>query len=158
MEERLATVQQKMEELTLRFEEEKDRVPREIEERGKELLEMMDSFKSELAQERSDRLSREGRILKQMDDHATYITDAIEKETVLREDTSKELMELITENEQSRAQSEYQLQVRVQKEMEELRDMIEKETRERKEDDDLIHSSLKDYAKQVESSLYFLNT
>ena len=96
--------------------------------------------------------------MKQMDDHAKYITDAIEKETVLREDTSKELMERITENEQSRAQSEYQLQVRVQKEMEELRDMIEKETRERKEDDDLIHSSLKDYAKQVESSLYFLNT
>ncbi|KAL7476433.1 hypothetical protein ACHAW6_002298 [Cyclotella cf. meneghiniana] len=158
MEERLATVQQKMEELTLRFEEEKDRVPREMEKRGEELLEMMESFKLELAQERSDRLSREGRILKQMDDHARYITHAIEKETVLREETSKELMERITENEQSRAQSEYQLQVKVQKEMEELRDMIEKETIERKEDDGHIHSSLMEYAKQVESSLYFLNT
>ncbi|KAL3792879.1 hypothetical protein HJC23_004804 [Cyclotella cryptica] len=158
MEERLATVQQKMEELTLRFEEEKDRVPKEMESRGKELLEMMEEFKSELAQERSDRLSREGRILKQMDDHAKYITEAIEKETILREETSKELMERITENEQSRAQSEYELQARVQKEMEELRDMIEKESMERKGDDDLILASLKDYAKQVENSLYLLNT
>ena len=80
MEERLASVQQKIEELTTRFEEEKDRVPREMEARGKELLDMVETFKSDLAEERSDRLSREGRILKQMDDHASSILTAIENE------------------------------------------------------------------------------
>jgi F0F1-type ATP synthase alpha subunit len=156
MEERLATVQGKMEELTLRFEEEKDRVPREMEARGKELLEMMESFKAELAQERTDRLSREGRILKQMDDHAKYITESIEKESVLRESTSKELMDRISENEKYRAQSEYELQAKVQREMTELREMIEKEKHERAGGDKLLNQMITQYTQQVERTLYSL--
>jgi hypothetical protein len=156
MEERLATVQGKMEELTLRFEEEKDRVPKEMEARGKELVEMMESFKAELAQERTDRLSREGRILKQMDDHAKYITGAIEAESVLREDVSKELMERIAENEKYRARSEHELQMRVQSEMAELREMIEKEKQERAASDRQLTQRVDHFTQDVERSLYLL--
>lgn len=156
MEERLATVQEKMEELTIRFEEEKDRVPAEMEARGKELLEMMEGFKSELAQERSDRLSREGRILKQMDDHAGYITQAIEKESMLREETSKDLMERITDNEAHRAQTEYELQRKVQNEMAELRSMIENEANERKGEDEMIRGHMQNFIVQLEESLTYL--
>ena len=156
MEERLATVQGKMEELTLKFEEEKDRVPKEMEDRGKELVEMMESFKSELAQERTDRLSREGRILKQMDDHAQYITEAIEQESVLREDVSKELMERISENEKYRAQSEHELQMKVQREMSELRDMIEKEKRERAGVDKALSDRVNQFTTSFERTLLSL--
>merc|ERR1712127_486979 len=79
MEERLVSVQQKVEELTTRFEEEKEAVPKDMESRGKELKEILDSFQKELSEERSDRLNREGRILKQMDDHSSAIFGAIEE-------------------------------------------------------------------------------
>ena len=156
MEERLATVQGKMEELTLRFEEEKDRVPKEMESRGRELLDMMEGLKAELAQERTDRLSREGRILKQMDDHAKHITEAIENESILREDTSKQLMERISENEKYRAQSEYDLQAKVQKEMAELREMIERETSLRAQGDGALSARVDQYQEEVKRSLYAL--
>ena len=156
MEERLATVQGKMEELTLRFEEEKDRVPKEMESRGRELLDMMEGLKAELAQERTDRLSREGRILKQMDDHAKHITEAIENESILREDTSKQLMERISENEKYRAQSEYDLQAKVQKEMAELREMIEREKSLRAQGDGALSARVDQYQEEVKRSLYAL--
>ena len=71
MEERLASVQQKVEELAARFEEERDAVPKDMELMGKQLREMLDTFQKELVEERADRLKREGRILKQMDDHSS---------------------------------------------------------------------------------------
>jgi len=153
MEERLATVQGKMEELTLRFEEEKDRVPKEMEARGTELLEMMEGFQAELAQERTDRLGREGKILKQMDDHAKCITEAIEKESKLRENTSNELMDRISENERHRAQSEHDLQAKVQSEIDELKDMIERETQERTDRDKDLTARISQYTKEVERAL-----
>lgn len=157
MEDRLATVQGKMEELTLRFEEEAERVPKEMESRGKELLEMMEGFKAELAQERTDRLSREGRILKQMDDHAEYIMEAIEKESILREDTSKELMVRISENEKYRAQSENELQTKIQKEIAELRHMIEKEKNERSRGDGFLSETMNRYQREFERTLYSIS-
>mmetsp|Transcript_19503 Transcript_19503/g.31595 ORF Transcript_19503/g.31595 Transcript_19503/m.31595 type:complete len:136 (-) Transcript_19503:462-869(-) len=44
MEERLVSMQQKVEELTMRFEEEKEAAPQDMESRGKELKEMLNSF------------------------------------------------------------------------------------------------------------------
>ena len=91
MEDILTSVQQKIEELTDKFEEEKDRIPKEMERRGAELMEMVNKFQKELSEERNDRLSREGRILKQMDDHSTEILFAIEKESHERETIANEL-------------------------------------------------------------------
>lgn len=158
MEERLASVQQKMEELTTRFEEEKDRVPREMEARGKELLDMVETFKSDLAEERSDRLSREGRILKQMDDHASSILTAIENESTQREQISQELQSRIQENENHRAQSEYELQSKVQNELSELRRLINVEKQERKGEDDAIVMALNRYTQQLQSSLAVISS
>merc|ERR1712194_442682 len=119
--------QQKVEELTERFEEEKEAVPKDMEAKGKELKVILDSFQKELAEERSDRLNREGRILKQMDDLSSTIFKATEEETTTRDDISQRLQMRIEENERLRSQSEYELQFKIQNEMSELKGMIEKE-------------------------------
>ena len=53
MEERLALVQQKVEELVVQFDEEKDTVPKDMEKRGNELKDMLLTFQKELAEERT---------------------------------------------------------------------------------------------------------
>ncbi|KAL7532113.1 hypothetical protein ACHAXR_004442 [Thalassiosira sp. AJA248-18] len=158
MEERLVSVQQKVEELSIRFEEEKDAVPRDMEARGKELKEMMNTFQKELAEERSDRLNREGRILKQMDDHSSAIFGAIEKETSEREQISQGLETRIEENERLRSQSEYELQSKIQNEMSELKSMIDTEKLERQSGDDEIIMALNKYTQQLQTSLSVISS
>lgn len=158
MEERLVSVQQKVEELTSRFDEEKEAVPKDMEARGKELKEILDTFQKELAEERSDRLNREGRILKQMDDHSSAIFGAIEQETNEREQISFELQTRIEENERLRSQSEYDLQSNIQNEMSELKGMIDREKLERKMGDEEIISALNTYTQQLQTSLSVISS
>lgn len=158
MEERLVNVQQKLEELTNRFEEEKESVPKDMECRGKELKEMLDTIQNELSEERSDRLKREGRILKQMDDHSSAIYGAIEKETTEREKIAYDLQTRIDDNERLRNQSEMDLQAKIQNEIEELKGMLDREEQERKLGDDEIVVALDRYTKQLQSSLSVISS
>ena len=158
MEERLVNVQQKVEELTIRFEEEKDAVPKDMEERGKELKDILNNLQKELSEERADRLNREGRILKQMDDHSSAILGAIQKETREREEISIGLQERIENNERLRSQSEQDLQSRIQQEMMELKGMIERERQERIMGDDEIITGLNGYVESMQSSLSVISS
>lgn len=158
MEERLISVHQKVDELSKRFEDEKERVPKDMEARGQELLDMVSKFQKELSEERSDRLSREGRILKQMGDHSASITSLIERESQERERQAEELQCQITQNEVERSAKEEGLRNRIQGELSGLRDMIEREGRERKVEDDEIVRALNRYTQQLQSSLSVISS
>ena len=158
MEERLASVQQKVEELVVRFDEERDTVPKDMEKRGNELKDMLLTFQKELAEERTDRLNREGRILKQMDDHTSTIFDAIHKETSEREQISQGLQKRIEDNECQRSKSEQDLQLTLQNEMSDLKEMIERERQERQLGDDEIIMALNRYTQQLQSSLSVISS
>ena len=155
MEERLVNVQQKLEELTNRFEEEKASVPQDMNARGKELKEMLDSFQKELSEERLDRLKREGRILKQMDDNSSAIYSAIEKETAEREQVSYDLLSRIEYNERSQKQ---EMESKITTELHELRGMIDREQQERELGDDEIVQALDRYTQQLQSSLSVISS
>jgi len=158
MEERLVSVQEKVEELAVKFEEERETVPAAMERTGQELLDMVSIFQQELADERNDRLNREGRILAQMDTHATEIISSIEDETNQREQIANNLQERIATNEHLRAQNERDIQDRIQNELSELRGMIDKEKQERKMEDDDIVIALNEYTKQLQSSLSVISS
>ena len=158
MEERLVSVQQKVEELTNRFDVEKESVPKDIDERGKELKEMLNTFQRELSEERTDRLNREGRILKQMEDNSSTIFGAIENETNKREEIVYGLQSRIEENERQRTQNEQELQSKLQSEMDELKGMIDREEKERQLGDEEIVNALERYTQQLQSSLSVISS
>jgi len=158
MEERLVSVQQKVEELTNRFEVEKESVPKDMDERGKELKDMLNTFQRELSEERSDRLNREGRILKQMEDNSSTIFGAIENETNQREEIVYGLQSRIEENERQRTQNEQELQSKLQTEMDELKGMIDREEKERQLGDEEIVNALERYTQQLQSSLSVISS
>ena len=158
MEERLVSVQQKVEELTNRFEVEKESVPKDMNERGNELKEMLNTFQRELSEERTDRLNREGRILKQMEDNSSTIFGAIELETNKREEIVYGLQSRIEENERQRTQNEQELQSKLQTEMDELKGMIDREEKERQLGDEEIVNALERYTQQLQSSLSVISS
>jgi len=158
MEERLVSVQEKVEELAVKFEEERETVPAAMEKTGQELLHMVSTFQEELADERFNRLNREGRILAQMDAHASEIITSIEYETNQREQIANNLQERIATNEHLRAQNERDIQDKIQSELSDLRGMIDKERQERKMEDDEIVIALNKYTKQLQSSLSVISS
>jgi len=158
MEERLVSVQQKVEELTNRFEVEKESVPKDMDARGKELKDMLNTFQRELSEERTDRLNREGRILKQMEDNSSTIFGAIEKETNERQNIVYGLQSRIEENERQRTQNEQELQSKLQTEMDELKGMIDREEKERQLGDEEIVNALERYTQQLQSSLSVISS
>jgi len=158
MEERLASVQEKVEELAANFEEERASVPAYMSKTGEELVNMVATFQKELVDERNDRLNREGRILKQMDDHASEIITSIEDEAKKCDEIAITLQERIETNEHLRAQNERDIQERIQNELSELRGMIDKEKQERKVEDDEIVMALNKYTKQLQGSLSVISS
>lgn len=158
VEERLVSVQQKVEELTTRFEQEKDAVPKDMEARGDELKEILNELTAILDTEKSDRLKREGRILKQMDDHFSAIFGAIEKEKSEREHISQGLQARIEENERLRHEMSELSASKIQNEMSELRGIIDKEKQERALGDDQIIMALNSYTQQLQNSLSVIST
>lgn len=158
MEERLVSVQEKVEELAVKFEEERETVPAAMEKTGKELLNMVSTFQQELADERNDRLNREGRILAQMDAHASEIITSIEYETNQREQIANHLQERISTNEHLRARNERDIQDKIENELSDLRGMIDKEKQERMMEDDAIVIALNKYTKQLQSSLSVISS
>ena len=129
-----------------------------MEARGAELKEILDTFQKELAEERSDLLKREGRILKQMDDNSSTIFGAIDKETTEREQISQGLQTRIENNERLRSQSEYELQSKIQNEMSELKGMIDREKVERQMGDEEIIEGLNGYQELLQSSLSVISS
>jgi hypothetical protein len=133
-------------------------VPKDMELMGKELREMLNTFQKELAEERADRLKREGRILKQMDDHSSATFGAINEEIRERERISHVLQTRIDDNERLRSQAEHDLQYMIQNEMSDLKEMIDREKQERELGDDEIIMALERYTQQLQSSLSVISS
>ena len=83
----------------------------------------------------------------------TEILSAIEKESHERETIANELQKRIRENESGRTSSEEELQSMINKELGELKGMIGRESRERKEEDVDIIKALNRFTMQMQSSL-----
>ena len=157
MEERLVSVQEKLETLTARFEEDA-KISDDIEARGKELVGMVNAFQTELSDERNDRMLREGRIMQQMDDSNSSIVASIEKETIARESVSEDLQSRIDDNERQRSQSELDLRTRMQNELTDLQGMIDAEKQERHSEDEEIILALNRYTDQLQNSLSVISS
>merc|ERR1719276_732611 len=99
---RLGELEVKVEELNGRLNEERAKIPADLEEKGKELKDMLQSFQSEFSVERRDRLTREGRIMKQLTDQANDMSNQWKKEISEREETVAKLTKQLTNHENNR--------------------------------------------------------
>merc|ERR1712038_84039 len=150
---RLKNMEEKVHELNERMEEERNRVPKDIEQRGRELKDMMQSFQEEFAAERRDRLAREGKIMKQLADHTAEMRAAWEEESQKREECVAELKKRLEDHENNRAQADYGFESLIKRELDSLRKDVEQERSERMAEDDEIVEALNRYTENLQNSL-----
>ena len=156
--ERLEVLSERITDLNGRFEEEKVRIPADIERRGKELAEMLHVFQEEFNVEKRERLEREARIEKQLDDHEHEVAAQFEVERTERETKYTELQRIIEVNEKSRIKADGKFQNVVKEELQSLHNQIAIEAQVREREDDEIVEALNRYTAKLQSSLQIINS
>jgi len=153
LEERLAAVETKVRELNVRLTEESERIPKDIERRGDELGRMLTSLQGDLAAERRDRLGREGRIAKQVEDHRQFIQQLMEEERAERKEASEELRREVARIHSTKEREGETFEQMIVRELEELRTAMGQEVQERRVEDDEIVAALNRYTEHLQRSL-----
>ena len=151
--ERLDALESKVTELNDRLQQERTKIPKDIETRGHELQTMLQTFQKEFTTERRDRLTREGRIMKQLTDQAKNMSQQWNQEIAQREETVLALKERLTSHEQHRAKADQEFETLIEKELKALRMDVEREVQERKMEDDEIVEALNRYTDNLQASL-----
>jgi len=154
---RLGLMEDKVKELNERLEEEKKSMPKDIEEKGRALKEMLLSFQNEFSEERRDRLTREGRIMKQLTDHAQDLTQKWDNESGERLRDTEELKSRLEHHENNRAQADDAFESLIASELKSLRSDLQQEAMERKVEDDEIVEALNRYTENLQKSLSMLD-
>jgi len=150
---RLKNMEDKVHELSERLEEERNRVPKDIEQKGRELKDMMQAFQEEFTTERRNRLAREGKIMKQLADHTAEMRAAWEEESKKREECVSELKKRLEDHENNRAQADFGFESLIKRELDSLRKDVEQERMERMAEDDEIVEALNRYTENLQNSL-----
>mmetsp|Transcript_10850 Transcript_10850/g.15295 ORF Transcript_10850/g.15295 Transcript_10850/m.15295 type:complete len:275 (-) Transcript_10850:218-1042(-) len=158
MVDRLKTLGKKIDELNKRLDEESANIPSDIEQRGKDLKDMVTRFQGDFSAERRDRLNREGRIMRQLADHAGMLGDLWNKEKNERENAVSVLHSKIDSNVRSRADADADFKALVERELASLKEDMARETRERKVEDDEIVEALNRYTRKLQSSLSVISS
>jgi len=155
---RLDQIENKVEDLNARLEEERAKIPHDIEQRGKELEVMIKSFQEDFNVEKNDRLNREGRIMKQLTDHAEFMGSQWNTEHTCREESVSKLTTSLEDHESSRSEADANFEFLIETELNNLKKDIARETKERKMEDDEIVEALNRYTDNVQSSLSVLSS
>lgn len=154
---RLVLLENKVSELNDRLENEKSTVPKDIEEKGRELKDMLLAFQNEFSIERRDRLTREGRIMKQLTDHAQDLTQKWDNEKAERLKDADDLKSRLEHHENNRAQADHDFESLISTELKSLRSDLTQESMERKVEDDEIVEALNRYTANLQKSLAMLD-
>jgi hypothetical protein len=153
---RLDMLDEKVEELNTRLIEEGDRIPKDLELKGREVKDLLEKFHSEFATEKRERLTREARIMKQLNGLAQDMSEKWKIETAERVEVVNELSSQVNKIETSRQDSDDEFERLISTEIQALKDELQRESMERRVEDDEIVEALNRYTENLRNSLAML--
>lgn len=153
---RLDMLEEKVEELNTRLIEEGDRIPKDLELKGKEVKDLLEKFQSEFATEKNERLTREARIMRQLNGLAQDMSEKWKIETAERNEVVNELNSKVDKIEASRQDSDDEFERLISTEIQALKDELHRESQERRVEDDEIVEALNRYTENLRNSLAML--
>ena len=144
-------------ELEADFAVEKERIPREIEERGRILTAQLEAFQEAFEAERARRLVREEELRVQLTDHEHVVSEKFEKERSEREQKIMVLKDRLEKSTVSRNKADVRFQKVIKEEYTVLKNQIAEEAKVREQEDDEVVETLTAYTKRLQSSLHIIN-
>ena len=145
-------------ELEAAFAVEKERIPREIEERGRILTLQLETFQLMFEEERKSRLEREAVLSKRLTDHEHEVGEQFQVERSAREQKIMVLRDKVEVSTRSRNKADERFQKVIKEEYSILKNQIKEEAVIREREDDEVVETLTAYTKKLQSSLHIINS
>mmetsp|Transcript_22300 Transcript_22300/g.32460 ORF Transcript_22300/g.32460 Transcript_22300/m.32460 type:complete len:256 (-) Transcript_22300:274-1041(-) len=140
------------------FDREKTAILNQIEERGRELADMLNKFKDEFDHDRELRLARDAQMVKQLTDHEHIVGEKFEKQIQAREARYSALRIMLEDNIKLRDKAEERFQSFFEREVHRLHNDVREESEVREREDDEIVEALNRYTIKLQTSLKLLNS
>jgi len=156
--ERLDALDERISCLDEHFEGEKKRIHAEIEERHKELMEMLGTFRQLFKTECEVRSEREAAIKAEMVKHDADVEARFEAETAARDEVINRLRHELGVNMGSRRMADVHLAAFVNTELQAVRSSLGQAIEVREAEDDRIEVALSTYTAKLQTSLHALNS
>jgi len=163
IQDRVQRLESKVTELNVRLEEERTRIPADIERMGQEIQMALRSLQEDFVSERNERLQREGRLMKQVSDHADSVHNRWNQEKHERETSMQQVLKLVQEKQQfplsedTGNNSSSGSHTNSYLELQNLWSEVERERHERKVEDEEIIQALYRYTEKLEKSLSIMS-
>lgn len=165
LEEKIEQLQTQIDALVMRisdlenaFAVEKERIPRDIEERGKVLTLQLEAFQVMFEEERVSRLEREAALSKRLTDHEHEVAEIFQDERGQRERKIMVLKDKVETTTRSRNKADERFQKVIKEEYAILKNKILAEAKIREKEDDEVVETLTAYTKKLQSSLHIINS
>mmetsp|Transcript_5556 Transcript_5556/g.5714 ORF Transcript_5556/g.5714 Transcript_5556/m.5714 type:complete len:260 (-) Transcript_5556:45-824(-) len=156
--EKLEALDERITQLGEHFEREKALILQQIEDRGRELAEMLNKFKEEFDHDRELRLARDAAMVKQLTDHEHLVSEKFEKQIASREARYSALRIILEDNIRMRDKAEDRFQTFFEREIHRLHNNVREESETREREDDEIIEALNRYTIKLQNSLKLLNS
>mmetsp|Transcript_21457 Transcript_21457/g.29872 ORF Transcript_21457/g.29872 Transcript_21457/m.29872 type:complete len:175 (+) Transcript_21457:154-678(+) len=154
---RIESLEQRLADLELKFQEESEVQAISVAYTTKEFQDLVGELQTSVDAEKKQRLVREGRFLQQLESHQQLTKTTLQQETHTRQ---TEISKLETNLENSKSEHTTQTllwQTKIQSELQNLEMELQAETSEREAQDEEIVEALNRYTKQLQHSLSILS-
>ena len=158
LEERIAQVEARLEELEYRWEREATHQLDVVSQKSQEFEKSLKKLQFDQDTERKARLRREGSLLQQVENHATEFEQRWNSEQKAREDRISLLEQNIQQQLSKRQKEEESFHLRVQAELQLLKKDLKAESQERQAQDEEIVEALNRYTRHLQQSLSVLSS
>jgi ATP-dependent Clp protease ATP-binding subunit ClpA len=149
----ISSLEEQMQELQKQVDRVSKDIPKSMELQAQRVSQELTRLSQDVHQEKHDRFSREGLILKQIQDYESSISDMIERERDQRKAKVDFLREILERNESGRVEAESRFASLIESEIEGLKSQLLQEIQERQVEDDAIVDAMNLYITKLQSTL-----
>jgi hypothetical protein len=154
----IASLEEQMQELQKQVDRLSKDIPKSVELQAQRVSQELARLSQDVQQEKQDRFSREGLILKQMQDYESSISDMIERERDQRKAKVDFLREILERNESGRVEAESRFATLIESEIAGLKSQLLQEIQERQVEDDAIVDAMNLYITKLQSTLHVITS
>ena len=150
---RVGALQQRLQDLELQVDTMTTEIPLSVEKQWQKISQELQRLTQDFQQEKKERFTREGWILKQIHDYETSITQTIKHEREERRAKLDQLRSILEQNESGRVDSDTRFAALLEQELSALKAQLQREIEERQVEDDAIVDAMNRYTTKLQSTL-----
>jgi ATP-dependent Clp protease ATP-binding subunit ClpA len=128
-------------------------IPKLVESQSQQVSQQLNRITQDVQQEKKERFTREGILLKQIQDYEQSINEAIEQERSQTQTKLEHLRDMLETNESGRVQADTRFASLIEQDLTMLKHQLQMEMEQRQAEDDAIVDAMNRYTTKLQATL-----